>query len=250
MALKISLVEDGAHEVLVRFEVRDTGIGIAAEQLYKLFQAFEQADTSITHQFGGTGLGLAITRKIAILMRGDAGAESQPGQGSTFWFTARQGKRPGVVLAADTALGASDVERRLAREHRDARILLVEDNAINQEVALDLLRELGLSADLAINGQVALTMVRSSVYDLILMDMQMPVMGGLEASRLIRLLPAQEKTPILAMTANAFSACRDERFHWQAGGPATLLHRTPALAAAVCRRAEAGYRVRRQRALC
>ncbi|MGZ8217274.1 response regulator [Methylomagnum sp.] len=208
------LLEDGEDDLLVRFEVQDTGIGIAPEQQPKLFEAFEQADASTTRKFGGTGLGLAITRRLAKLMGGEAGVESVPGEGSTYWFTARLG-RGRHTETAPPSQGQELVEAELRQRGASLRLLLAEDNAINREVALELLSGVGLAVDTAEDGREALAKVRAHAYDLVLMDVQMPEMDGLAATRAIRALPDRADLPILAMTANAFE--EDRRLCHEAG---------------------------------
>jgi len=171
-----------------------------------LFTAFEQADGSLTRKYGGTGLGLAISKRLVEMMGGSIGVDSQEGVGSVFWCTIRLKKTEQMGPALEkTGLSA---EEELKSRYSGTLILLVEDEPINQEVSRELLEEVGLKVHVAADGVEALEMAKRMDYHLILMDMQMPRMNGIEATRAIRALPHRKTRPIVALTANAFNEDR------------------------------------------
>ncbi len=215
ITIKVRKVVADARHCLVRFEVCDHGIGLSQDEMSKLFQSFQQADTSTTREYGGTGLGLAICKQLAQLMGGDVGVDSRPGAGSTFWFTANLGisdqAAPAMLdsmVRTAAAMRASADAALVMRTLKDARILLVEDNTFNQQVALELLEEAGASVCLANNGEEALDLLRQTQFDCVLMDVQMPLMDGLQATRHIRADPQLAHLRVLAMTATATSEDR------------------------------------------
>jgi PAS domain S-box-containing protein len=214
LQLRVSCLTLGAQRVHLRFEVEDTGPGLTAEALSRLFAPFEQADSSTTRRFGGTGLGLAITRRLAGLMGGDSGARSEPGQGSVFWFSVWMSVAQTQMPAPAAAL--FDARHALTQRLRPAKVLVADDNEVNREVMRELLRAVGLSVVEAVDGAQALAVLDTDPQvDLVLMDVLMPVLDGLAATRALRAREGGERLPVLAMTAHAFE--EDQRRCLDAG---------------------------------
>ncbi len=210
VTLRAFMQEETTASVMLRFEVRDTGIGITPEAMSRLFSAFEQADNSMTRKYGGTGLGLAITQRLAELMGGKAGTDSTPGVGSTFWFTVKLKKDSAAALAP--AVTDVDAEAELRQRYAGQRILVVDDEPINRAVAQMQLEDVDLLTDIAKDGEEAVAMAQKTDYAAILMDMQMPKLNGVDATLQIRQLPGYQDIPIIAMTANAFAEDKAQCF--------------------------------------
>lgn len=211
IVIRFTKLDETASDIRLRFSVEDTGIGLTSEQMASLFQPFQQADASTSRRFGGTGLGLSICKRLAELMGGEVGVDSQLGVGSTFWFTARLGKVKESHRATKPfpSLGLQPVGIEVIR---GASILLAEDNVFNQEVAVEMLEQAGARVTVANNGREALECLRKAHFDCVLMDMQMPEMDGLEAIRRIRADPVLAGLKVIALTANIMQSDRDRCF--------------------------------------
>jgi signal transduction histidine kinase/CheY-like chemotaxis protein len=221
VAVRVSAVEETCEQVRLRFEVADTGIGIAPADQAHVFDTFAQADATTTREFSGTGLGLAIAKKLAEMMGGEIGVESRPGKGSTFWFTAWLNKADVSQMDDDLTIRMTGTRRAMDAGHEkradvvfDAHLLLAEDNPVNQEVARNMLEDLGCRVEVVDNGRQAVEAVSRTRFDLILMDCQMPGMDGYEATALIRererpVDNEKDSTPIIALTAHAMEGARE-----------------------------------------
>lgn len=207
VTVMVSAVEVSPGQLNVRIAVRDTGIGLSAEQQARLFEKFSQADSSTTRKYGGTGLGLAISKRLAEIMGGTVGVISAPGAGSTFWTTL-----PLTPVARPETASTPQTAERSARGYWQGRILVVEDNAVNQKILAHLLKRRGLTVDTVANGRDAVGMVLNTRYSMVFMDCQMPEMDGYQATGEIRSHEGQRalpRTPIVAMTANAMAGDRE-----------------------------------------
>ncbi|MCB1875612.1 MAG: response regulator [Chromatiales bacterium] len=211
ISITVSEPERDDNHLILQFEVRDTGIGVDAQRLDEMFDAFTQEDGTTTRRYGGTGLGLAISRRLVHLMGGRIGGQSEKNQGSTFHFSARFETVDQTAESAPVTAEASATDSRAIPPAGRHRILVVEDNPVNQEVTLGMLEMLGHAAKLADNGKNALRTLQKDRYDLILMDCQMPIMDGLEATRAIRALEKPgEHIPVIALTADVQKGIRKQ----------------------------------------
>ncbi|MDA1100788.1 MAG: ATP-binding protein [Proteobacteria bacterium] len=207
VGISVEMLDCDDAGVQLRFEVSDTGIGIPEDVQPKLFEKFIQADASTTRDFGGTGLGLAISKQLAEIIGGEIGMNSAVGQGTTVWFTGRFGRQSEI---ADPAAAMSLAQPAVGTVPR-LNVLIVEDNYVNQLLATRTLQKLGHRTDIACNGVEAIKAVETLSCDVILMDVNMPVMSGIEATRLIRRMPgARGRIPIIALTANAMKGDKEK----------------------------------------
>ena len=200
LSASVERKDDAASWIAI--EVRDTGIGIAADEIPRLFSSFDQANASIARRYGGTGLGLAISKRLVELMGGTIAVESRPGEGTRFRFTIPMGHAQAPVSPGDST-------NAVCADHRLC-VLVAEDNVVNQKVILMLLKKLGVSADLAADGAQAIEAAVNNHYDLVLMDVQMPEVDGLMATREIRSRLSLDRQPVIfGLTAHATTEYRD-----------------------------------------
>ena len=208
--IRVRVYEQRDNKITLYFSVQDSGIGLTADQQKKLFQSFSQADSTTTRKYGGTGLGLTISKRLTEMMGGKIWLESEAGKGSVFHFTATFLVQKNSLCRKNVAQGKDMLMDNAVAKVRGAKILLVEDNEINQELAMELLTNGGILIDLASNGQEALQKLTINTYDGILMDIQMPIMDGYGTAREIRKQERLKALPIIAMTANAMAGDREK----------------------------------------
>lgn len=212
--IRVKRLGEDRNEAVLRFEVQDTGVGMSRDEIAQLFQPFQQVDCSTTRKYGGTGLGLVISKQLVEMMEGGKiGVESFPEQGSTFWFTLKMTE--GVPAAEPQAPESAKNESGVLAKLKGSRILLVDDNDFNREVAVDFLQSAGTEVITSSNGKEAIELIRRQRFDCVLMDVQMPVMDGVEAVQLIRKDPAIKHVRVIALTANA---SREDRERYLAAG--------------------------------